>query len=152
MLALLDQVPEPLTTTEAEAAIARKAAAKLEGVAQANQDITIHVEGAASIAVQLPAKAVQMMLTLLEAMAEGQAVSLIPYETELTTKQAADFLNVSRPFVCKLIDEGKIPARMVNRHRRVKFSDLIAFEENSRIKRKKALAEAAELSRELGLE
>lgn len=152
MLALLDQVPDPVPATETEAAIARKAAQRLEGVAKANQDITIHVEGAANIAVPLPAKAVSLLVTLLEAMAEGKAVSIIPHETELTTKQAADFLNVSRPFMCKLIDEGELPARMVNRHRRVKFSDLAAFEQASKLERKKALADLADLTRELGLE
>jgi len=152
MLALLDQVPEPLTATETEAAIARKAAERLEGVVKANQDITIHVEGAANIAVPLPAKAVHMMLTVLSAMAEGKALSLISHDAELTTKQAADFLNVSRPFICKLIDEGKLPARMVNRHRRVRFSDLVEFEQKSRIERKKALADLAKLTREIGLE
>lgn len=152
MLALLDQVPEPLTATEAESAIARNAAAKLDAVAKSNQDVTVHVEGMANIAVPLPAKAVQLMLTVLEAMAEQKAISLIPHETEMTTKQAADFLNVSRPFVCKLIDDGKLPARMVNRHRRVKFSDLVAFERQSREERRAAMANLAELSRDLDLE
>lgn len=150
MLAILGQIPEPLTATESE--IARKAAQRLEDVAKANQDITVHVEGAANIAVPLPAKAVHMMFTLLEAMGKGQALSLIPHEAEFTTKQAADFLNVSRPFVCKLIDEGKLPARMVNRHRRVRFSDLVAFEQASRKERRNALAELAREARELGLE
>lgn len=152
MLAILDQISEPLTATESEAVIARKAAQRLEGVAKANQDITVHLEGATNIAVPLPAKAVHMIFTLLEAMGKGQALSLIPHEAEFTTKQAADFLNVSRPFVCKLIDEGKLPARMVNRHRRVKFSDLVAFEQASRKERRSALAELAREARDLGLE
>jgi excisionase family DNA binding protein len=152
MLALLDQAPQPITATETEAAIARKAAERLLGVAKANQDVTLHVEGASHIAIPLPAKAVQFMLTVLTAMAEGQAISVIPHEAELSTKQAADFLNVSRPYICKLIDEGKLPARMVNRHRRVKFADLVAFETASRTERREALAEMAREARELGLE
>ncbi len=138
MLATRDPMPAPVAATESEAAIARKARERLQGVARANQDITIHVEGAASLAVPLPAKAVQMMMQVLDAMAEGKALSIIPHEAEFTTKQAADFLNVSRPFVCKLIDEGRLPARFVNRHRRVKFSDLLAFEQVSQADRGKA--------------
>lgn len=152
MLATQDQIRALFATTESEAAIARKASSRLQGFAKANQDVTIHVEGAAGIAVALPAKAVQMMMQILDAMAEGKALSVIPHEAEFTTKQAADFLNVSRPFVCKLIDEGRLPARFVNRHRRVKFSDLLAFEQASQAERGTALADIAALTRELDIE
>ncbi|MDB5523543.1 MAG: transcriptional regulator, MerR family [Rhizobium sp.] len=149
MLAYSNSFKETLPTTETESAIARKAVERLEGFAKSHENITFFVEWSA---VPLPAKAVHMMLAVLEAMAEGKALSVIPHEAELTTKQAADFLNVSRPFVCKLIDEGKLPARLVNRHRRVKFADLVAFEQASKADRSAALAELAELTRELGLE
>ena len=116
MLALLDQTQEPITP--AEETIAKQAVAKLTAVAEANQDIQVRVErpgadGEANIVVPLPAKIVRMMLHILEAMSEGKPVSVIPHEAELTTKQAGDFLNVSRPHVCTLIDEGKLPARLV---------------------------------------
>jgi len=151
MLALLDQVREPVTATETEAAIARKAAERLQSVAEAQQDITIHIEGS-KIAVPLPARAVELMFTVLTAMANGQPISVIPQQAELSTKQAADFLNVSRPFVVKLIDEGKLPARKVNRHRRIKFADLVEFEKQSQVERGQALAEMAALTRDLELE
>ncbi|ESX70754.1 helix-turn-helix domain-containing protein [Mesorhizobium sp. M0222] len=152
MLALLDQTYAPITADETEAVIAKKAAERLAAVAEADQDITVHVEGVAKIAVPLPAKAVKMMLTILLAMAERKPVSMIPHEAELTTKQVADFLNVSRPYVCKIIDEGKLKARLVNRHRRVKFSDILAYEKSSQNDRYEALAEMAEETRKLGLE
>ena len=152
MLARPDAFPEALATTDVEAATARTAARRLEQIAKADRDITIHIAGEANVAIPLPAKAVQMMVRILTAMADGKAISLIPHEAELTTKQAADFLNVSRPFVCKLIDEGKLPARLVNRHRRVKFADLVEFERNSKMDRRKAFAEMAEMTRDLGLE
>jgi len=152
MLALLDQTYAPITADETEALIARKAAEKLVAVAEAGQDITVHVEGAPNIAVPLPAKAVKMMLDVLNAMANRTPVSMIPHEAELTTKQVADFLNVSRPYVCKIIDEGKLKARLVNRHRRVKFSDVLAYERLSQSDRYEALAEMAKEAKELGLE
>lgn len=151
MMALLDQVREPITATETEAVIARKAAERLQSVAEAQQDITIHIEGS-KIAVPLPARAVELMFAVLTAMANGQPISVIPQQAELSTQQAADFLNVSRPFVVKLIDEGKLPARKVNRHRRIKFADLVEFEKQSKVERMQALAEMAELTRDLELE
>jgi excisionase family DNA binding protein len=152
MLTLLDQDYAPITANETEAAIAKNAADKLVSVANANQDITLHVEGTSNISVPLPAKAVHLMLRVLLAMADRQPVSVIPSEAELSTKQVADFLNVSRPYVCKLIDAQKLPARLINRHRRVKFSDLIAFEKASQRERYEALAEMAQEAKALGLE
>jgi excisionase family DNA binding protein len=151
MLARLDQVREPVTATETEAVIARKAVERLQAVAEAQQDITIRIEGS-GVAVSLPARAVELMFTVLSAMANGQPISVIPQQPELSTQQAAEFLNVSRPFVVKLIDEGKLPARKVNRHRRIKLVDLVAFEKRSQQDRMAALAELAEIDRELGLE
>lgn len=145
-------ISKPLTPTKAEADLARKAAEQLEAVARTDQDVTIHIEGYADATVSMPAKAVQMMQVVLEAMAKGRPVSIIPHEAELSTSQVADYLGVSRPFICKLIDDGKLPARLVNRHRRVRFADLLAFEERSHADRLQALAELAKLSRELGLE
>lgn len=151
MLALKDQLSVPVTPTETEAIIARKAAERLHAVAETHQDVTIHIEGS-TLAVPLPARAVEMMFEVLTAMANGQPVSVIPHQTELTTQQAADYLKVSRPFVIKLIDEGKLPARKVNRHRRISFVDLVAFEKASQKERIEALATLAAIDRELGLE
>jgi excisionase family DNA binding protein len=149
MLAHRENGLEPVTETEA--AIARKAAERLHSFAERQRDITIHIEGS-QIAVPLPARAVELMVTVLSAMANGQPISIIPQQQELSTQQAADFLNVSRPFVVKLIDEGKLPARKVNRHRRIKFTDLVAFEKVSQTDRMEALAEMAREARQLGLE
>lgn len=152
MLALLDQGGGPFIADEAEATIARNAAEKLATVAQTKQNIKIMVQDDLKVVVPLPARAVDLIMTVLTQMANRTPFSIIPFHAELTTQQAADYLNVSRPFLTKLLDEGKIPHRMVGRHRRVKFGDLAQFENEAREKRTKALADLAEIQRRLKLE
>ena len=151
MLALLDQA-EPIVADEAEAAIAKTAAASLAPAARAGQGVQLVLREQPNVVVPLPARAVEVVLTVLGAMAERRPISVIPHEAELTTQQAADYLNVSRPFLIGLIDRGEIPHRMVGRHRRVRFADLLAFERASAEKRKQALAEMAAEARRLGLD
>lgn len=151
MLALLDQT-EPVVADEIEAAIAKTAAANLAPAAQAGQGVQLVLREQPNVVVPLPARAVEMVLTVLSAMAERQPISVIPYDAELTTQQAADYLNVSRPFLIGLIDRDEIPHRMVGRHRRIRFADLLAYERMSAEKRKQALADMAAEARRLGLD
>ena len=77
--------------------------------------------------IDLPAGAVNLLMHVLEAMAAGQGVTLIPESAELTTVQAADVLNVSRPFLIKLLDQKAIPHRKVGKHRRIRMEDVMAY-------------------------
>ncbi|MFC3230350.1 excisionase family DNA-binding protein [Marinibaculum pumilum] len=77
--------------------------------------------------IELPAGAVQLLMDILEAMAAGRGVTLIPENAELTTVQAAEVLNVSRPFLIKLLEEQKIPCRKVGKHRRIRMEDVMAY-------------------------
>lgn len=85
---------------------------------------------------------------LLITVANNRAVSLIPYDHELTTHQAARFLNVSRPFLVKLLDEGQIPHRKVGTHRRVRLEDLLTYREKTASSAEKAKEELAKISQE----
>lgn len=151
MLALLDQT-HPFVADEAEATIARAAHEKLKSVAEAGQDIRMIVENDTRIVVPLPARAVALIVQLLESMSERIPVSLIPHEAELTTQQAADYLNVSRPFLTGLIDKNLIAHRMVGSHRRIRFGDLLAYEQRSMKEREAALIKLASEARRLGLD
>jgi excisionase family DNA binding protein len=74
-----------------------------------------------------------------------------PEVTELTTQQAADILNVSRPFLIGLLDEGKLPFRLVGSHRRIEFADLMAFKDADDKRREEALDKLTAEAQRLGL-
>lgn len=152
MLPLLDQTREPIAPSEAEALIAQKGAQMLEGIARTGQAIKLTVAEDPSVIVPLPGIAVQMIHDLLEIMAKRVPLSIIPHDAVLTTQQTADFLNVSRPYVSRLIDAGQLEAHKVGRHRRVRFSDLLDYEQRSKIARRAARAALAEEAARLDLE
>jgi excisionase family DNA binding protein len=98
--------------------------------------------------VLLPAIAKSLM-ELLRYVGSGQAVTIVPTDQMLTTQQAADFLNVSRPYLVKLIDQNELPHTMVGRHRRVQAQDLFAYRNRRDAERAVALAELAEMDADL---
>ena len=77
--------------------------------------------------IELPPGAVLLLMDILEAMAAGRGVTIIPENAELTTVQAADVLNVSRPFLIKLLEERALPCRKVGAHRRIRMEDVMAY-------------------------
>lgn len=96
---------------------------------------------AETITITLPEEALKRFLEVLAQMANGNAVTIVPIHAEFTTQQAADFLNVSRPFLISMLEEKKLPFRMVGSHRRIRFADLQAFREADDHAREAVLAE-----------
>ncbi len=102
-------------------------------------------------AISVPASAFRLFLQVLSEMSQGNAVTLIPTHAELTTQQAADLLNVSRPYLVKLLDEFRIPSRLVGKYRRVRFDDLMAYKKKDDQAREKVLDQLTADSQELGM-
>lgn len=99
----------------------------------------------------LPDSVSRLLARMVHDLARGNAVTVIPIEAELTTQQAAELLNVSRPFLVKLLESCKIPFHMVGTHRRVLSRDLVAYMRRRRQERQQALNDLARESQELGL-
>jgi excisionase family DNA binding protein len=98
----------------------------------------------------VPRGAVELLAGILEHMAEGEGVSVIPAHAELTTQQAADILNVSRPFLIGLLESGEIEYRKVGRHRRVRAESLHSYLRDDDRRRGEAADELSALTQEMG--
>lgn len=104
-----------------------------------------------SKSIHLPSSALELIKDVLANMAAGQGVTVVPAHAELTTQQAAELLNVSRPHVIKLLDQGLIRYRMVGRHRRIPASSLLEYRRTQQHDARRAADELAALSEDLGL-
>ncbi|MEJ7638784.1 MAG: helix-turn-helix domain-containing protein [Singulisphaera sp.] len=115
-------------------------------------ELIVHIPGRPeSQPLEIPAAVLRLLGSILSEMARGNAVTLTPIHAELTTKQAADLLNVSRPYLCKLLDGNEIPHRKVGRHRRVKFVDLMDYKKRTDEARSQTLEELVSQAQELDM-
>jgi excisionase family DNA binding protein len=136
--------------TKEDVELARASGPRLAPLVRRGRPLTLRVRNAGKEqTIELPAGAVKLLLAILEDMASGRAVTIVPQNAELTTQQAADFLNGSRPFVVQLLEQKKLPFRLVGRHRRVRFDDVLRFKENIDAERRKALDQLAAEAQEL---
>lgn len=150
MLALMEQAP--FVASDEEAVIAREAVSRLKPITDAKQDVRLRVMESPDIVVPIPARALRLIADVLTYMADQTAVSFIPHDCEMTTKQAADLLNVSRPHFVSLLERDELPYRKVGAHRRIKAADVLAYRETISQKHHSAVEEMARLSQELDLD
>ena len=104
-----------------------------------------------SHSVSLPSFSVKLLIEILRQTAAGNAVSVVPIRRELTTQEAAEMLNVSRPFLISLVEKGEIPARMVGSHRRIPLLPLLEYRRKTAAIQEEALDRMAAEAQELKL-
>jgi excisionase family DNA binding protein len=150
-------ISEPFETvapTEAEAHLARESSRRLAShklVRRSSVRIRLLDEGPVAEPVTVPASALRVFVHLLTEMSQGNAVTLIPSPAELTTQQVADLRHISRPYVVKLLEEGKIPFRSVGKYRRVRLDDVMAYKRKDDAARAKVLDQLTAEAQELGM-
>ncbi|MEX0660376.1 MAG: helix-turn-helix domain-containing protein [Balneolaceae bacterium] len=141
--------------TRKEQQAARESKEKLDRISgklkKSTKEIELGVRGEKDH-FKIPVSAFRFLSTILEHMADGKAISIIPADTEITTQQAADMLNVSRPHVVKLLEEKALPFHKVGTHRRIKLKDLEAYRAKMEKDREEALTELTRISQELDLD
>jgi excisionase family DNA binding protein len=144
------KLPSPKASEEARAALRALSTLPRKRVASRTVQVRPDGEGQA-VSVTVPREAFELFLEILGQMANGNAVTIVPVHAELTTQQAADLLNVSRPFLVGLLDESKIPFRMVGTHRRILVADLMAYKQKDDAHRKAVMDELTAEAEKHGL-
>ncbi|MNS98086.1 Helix-turn-helix domain protein [compost metagenome] len=145
-------IPPPMTKQDMEMArIAQRCIIEALDHSRA-VSITLSTEDGSQPSVALPPVALRLIGQVLGALSEGRPLTLMPAQREFTTVEAAHFLNVSRPFVIKEIEAGRLPHRKVGTHRRIALEDLVAYASKMREKQAAALERMADNARELGLD
>ena len=155
MATLLSDFPETITPTPDETIIAQESSRRLARFVATRRkrslQLRIQPEDAPEESVSIPESAFRLLNDILTQMAKGNAVTLIPIHAELTTQQAANILNVSRPYLVEQLEKGVIPHRKVGTHRRILFKDLMEYKETLDRNRLKTLDELAAQAQELNL-
>lgn len=135
---------------EQESALAAESSRLLAGLIGRGDTAQLRlVDGDQEITV--PVSAIKMLVDILNQMAQGNAMSLVPIHAELTTQEAADFLNVSRPYVVKLIEQGELPCHKVGVRRRVLFKHLMEYKERRDQQSMEAVNALSQQAQDLGM-
>jgi excisionase family DNA binding protein len=141
-----------MTPNEPDALVAKETSRLLAASLGRDQFVRLKMlSGTSRPTIQLPAAAVRLLVRILDEMARGNAVTVVPIRGEVTTQEAADILNMSRPSLIQLLNNGKIEFRHVGTHRRVRLDALLRYKRQADAARRAALAELAAYDQELGI-
>jgi excisionase family DNA binding protein len=142
---ILEPPGAPVVPNETDSELAATASRALARAAKDSVRVRLDDE----TELTLPKSVTPLLLHLLTEMAQGNAVTLIPVHAELTTQEAANLLNVSRPHLVRLLETQKIPFHKAGTHRRIKFTDIEAYKSQFESARREALDELARQAQEL---
>ncbi|MBI2376074.1 MAG: helix-turn-helix domain-containing protein [Deltaproteobacteria bacterium] len=101
-------------------------------------------------AIPIPASVLSVLERVTEVMARGDSITVVPVAKEVTTQQAADILNVSRQYLVRLLDDGRIPFGKTGKHRRLRVDDVLAFKATRDKDRSAGLRDLTRLTEEFG--
>ena len=137
------------TPSDQDIELAREAGPRLANLAKKGQAVEVRVGKDEPLV--LPALSTKLLAEILALIGKGKGVAVFPLDAELTSQQAAEVLNVSRPYLVKLLDEGKLPHRKVGSRRRVLLCDVLAYKKQVTEARRKVLDELAAQAQELDM-
>ena len=145
------------TPDEQDARLARDALVRVrrylvEHPGDPHQAVQLTTQETGEGQLSLPRSVVEVVAAILAHMAAGQSVSVVPHNAELTTQQAANLLNVSRPFLIGLLEAGEIEHHRVGTHRRITAASLLDYKRRDDARRRDVADELTVLSQELGLD
>jgi excisionase family DNA binding protein len=101
--------------------------------------------------IKIPLSALKLLGEILKAMGQGKLISIVPIAAEVTTQAAAEMLGCSRPFLVKLLEEGKIPFTKVGKHRRIQLDDVVRYRKQMKEQQKQKIIDIMNLDEETGL-
>lgn len=138
---------EPIAAREDE----RQTIARVEDFLRRQHGASARLVGPNNETIELPESAYLLLKAVIFQLARDNAVSIVPVHKQLTTQQAADLLNISRPYLIRLLEQGAIRYERVGSHRRLKFGDVMAYRRRRAQAEETALDELLESGEELGL-
>lgn len=154
MTTLAADSTDPIAPSPADTAFARESARLLApSLASTNGTVRLRVEdpNTSNESVVVPTVAFKLLVKILNEMGDGNTVRVVAGHTELTTGDISEMLNVSRPYVIKLLDEGQIPSHRVGTHRRARLKDVLDYRDEHYTARKAILDHMSSIDQELGL-
>lgn len=146
------RAPQPVLQTPEEQDMARAAQKCIMEALDRSRAPSIRLVADGETALELPPDVLRVLGQVLGLMSQGRPITLLPADQEFTTVEVARLLNVSRPFVIKEIEAGRLACRKVGSHRRIALADLDAYRETLRARQEAALDAMASNADELGLE